>query len=119
MKVGRTKDLVFFLCIPQSADLTSLLRPAHVTSSRTTRAYVFFFDVFKLSDGRESCWSENTKIKDIQTVYISFKCHQIKEKTDDMTMTQKAVCRPLVDRTKNKERIPNYYEKPNTKDQFW
>lgn len=36
-----------------------------------------------------------------------------------MTMTQKAVCRPLVDITKNKERIPNYYEQPNTKDQFW
>lgn len=41
MKVGGTKDLVF-LSASRSADLTSLLRAAHVTSSRAARADVVF-----------------------------------------------------------------------------
>lgn len=70
MKVGGTKDLVFFLSTRRSADLTSPLRTSHVTLSRAERADVAF-DVFKLRRQRKML-NKNTKYKDKETVYISF-----------------------------------------------
>lgn len=75
----------------------------------------------KLSDGRESGWSRNTKIKDTQTVYILFLIspnNRKQQTTWQQWRRRRSVVPWWIERLMAIP-VPNDYEESNTKDQFW
>lgn len=113
---GRWSEaLLFFLSAPRSADLTSRLRAAHVTSSRPVCL------TFLKCRTAEKDAGVKTKIADTLAVYISFFMSPNKRKkqaTWQRWRRRVSVAPWWIERENNKERIPNYYKQSITKDQF-